>query len=592
MDRQRVMLIHDASAELSVGALRSILDGFSLKHGDVLTILSIINRINHRMKRPNDRPMAFYFVAGYRIKVDDSMSREDQKAIDDEVARKKKECRDNLGFVQISKLYEMQKILLKIEFGIGPVSKNVTLEEVKKSSPTWVILDRRMKKDKKYFLEKLVCGVSKMKSNDNIVKIRGPILLASEKPKACGLRQISYKKMLSGPVDDTILSTKRQNDEDMFSIKATSSSTSTRTSVSEPRLTTLNYNTEEKIKKAINELSMLLEAYTNENHQNYPKRSTSFQVQLPFVDPKVCSSCNNTGSMTSRQIRKFSYLELVDATNIFSSENLIHQSEHEIIFRGTLKSSKQDVMVKEHKDLWRYKSEMHVLDRTCNENVVMLLGTCSEYGSRLLVFKEACNGSLHQHLSEQNKTPLSWDNRLKIAVGASRGLYHLHQNEIIHCDVHPKNVLLTHHFEPLIAGFGLTRTKTELLNSSNHLITGTFGYLAPEYIKQGKITIKADVYAFGMVLLELITGRSITDARLKGQSLLKWARTLIKEKKFYELMDPAISYDNHQFMEILQLTINCLCKDPHMRLSMNEVVSKLRWIKDEKSIHETQDFVH
>lgn len=181
-----------------------------------------------------------------------------------------------------------------------------------------------------------------------------------------------------------------------------------------------------------------------------------------------------------QQPRNFSYLDLVDATNRFSSENLIYRGENELVFYGILRGIKLKVIVKVQHDMKKYTSEMQALEKTRNENVIMLLGTCLEETARLLVFEYACNGSLDQHLSrkivvfrvcvhllfvftcwflkgwlhditEKNSRPLAWQERIKIAIGACRGLYYLHENKIIHGDMRPRNIWLACDFEPLVS---------------------------------------------------------------------------------------------------------------------------------------------
>ncbi|KAI3748199.1 hypothetical protein L6452_11126 [Arctium lappa] len=489
-ENQRVVLIHDACGGVRTNVVRWILDGFSLKSGDVFTFLSVLRQIHHPM--------------GYKIRVESSMFGANQKAIDEELARRKKEHQDNLELVQISKLYQMQQIDFKIELVAGPIPKNAAVEASKKSNATWVILDRRMKRDKNHFLQKLSCGISTMKRNDDIIKIRGPKLVLNPKT------HLSYDQML--PIDHKKTT---QNDEELFSIEFDSSytsSTSTSTSISDGNLTIGN-NQEDKTKL----LSTLLEAFGEEQENS----STNDRVQMPppmpeekvQLDQKKCSTCSSTRPTNVWQSREFSYSELVDATNRFSSDNLIYRGENEAVFCGTLKGSKLNVIVKEQKDVKKYKSEMQALEKTRNENVVMLLGTCLDNHLRLLVFEFACNGSLDQHLSHQRSRPLTWTERIKIALGASRGLFHLHENNIIHSDIRPKNILLTHDLEPL-------------------------------------------------------------------------AIPLVKERKFCELIDPGIAYDDDQFMSMVQVAVKCVCEDPQIRSTMDEVAFTLDYIKDTDEIQE------
>ncbi|KAI3775664.1 hypothetical protein L1987_45413 [Smallanthus sonchifolius] len=171
---QRVVLAHDASRGVRVNSLRLILDKL-LKAGDMFTLLSIVHQIQHPM--------------GYMLRVDSSMFGVNQQAIGDEIAKKKKEYEENIDLVQVFKLYEMQKV---------------------KST----ILVQRMKRDKKYFVQKLSCGISTMKRNDDIIKLRGP--------KQSTTTRLSYDEML--PVDNkNFVREEAQNDEDLFSIEFGSS---------------------------------------------------------------------------------------------------------------------------------------------------------------------------------------------------------------------------------------------------------------------------------------------------------------------------------------------------------------------------------
>ncbi|KAI3799328.1 hypothetical protein L1987_34621 [Smallanthus sonchifolius] len=231
---QRVVLIHDASGGVRLKAVKWVLDGFLLKEGDVFTFVSVVHQILHPM--------------GYKIRVDSSMFGANQRAIDDEVARKKKEYDDNLQLLEISKLYQTRKVDFKIELVAGPIPKNAAVDASKKCNATWVILDRRMKKDKKYFLEKLSCGISTVKDNDDIIDIRAP----RRKHQVF----ISYDKML--PVDNTISTRKAHDDQDLLSIEFGSSCN----------------NQDDKIK----DLSTLLEKTAEDN---------SPSNQVPMSEEKV-----------------------------------------------------------------------------------------------------------------------------------------------------------------------------------------------------------------------------------------------------------------------------------------------------------------
>ncbi|XP_074344148.1 putative serine/threonine-protein kinase PBL5 [Apium graveolens] len=144
----------------------------------------------------------------------------------------------------------------------------------------------------------------------------------------------------------------------------------------------------------------------------------------------------------------------------------------------------------------------------------------------------------------------------------------------------PNNVLLTHDYDPLLANFGLARNQYEDLNQSSETrVLKTFEYLAPEYEDSGIDSSKTDVYSLGVVLLELITGRK-TIEETKGKSFLRWARPLLKDKTYGELMDPVVleSHDLHQLFWMVRLTEKCISPDPSKRFSIHKVVNTLLYI--------------
>nr|BAH57274.1 AT3G13690 [Arabidopsis thaliana] len=210
----------------------------------------------------------------------------------------------------------------------------------------------------------------------------------------------------------------------------------------------------------------------------------------------------------------------------------------------------------------------------------MLIGFCIEDSRRLLVYEYICNGSLDSHLYGRQKETLEWPARQKIAVGAARGLRYLHEECrvgcIVHRDMRPNNILITHDNEPLVGDFGLARWQPDGEMGVDTRVIGTFGYLAPEYAQSGQITEKADVYSFGVVLVELVTGRKAIDiTRPKGQHCLtEWARPLLEEYAIDELIDPRLG---NRFVEsevicMLHAASLCIRRDPHLRPRMSQVL--------------------
>ncbi|KAK7310470.1 hypothetical protein RJT34_08021 [Clitoria ternatea] len=238
------------------------------------------------------------------------------------------------------------------------------------------------------------------------------------------------------------------------------------------------------------------------------------------IPPPLCSQCQNKAPEIGKPPRRFSYKELEEATDMFSHMNFLAEGGFGVVHKGILKDG-QVIAVKQLKfggsqetDL-DFCREVRVLSCAQHRNVVLLIGFCVEGNSRILIYEYICNGSLDLYLHGYESMPLNWNSRLKIAIGAARGLRYLHEDCrvgcIVHRDFRPKNILLTHDFEPLVADFGLARWHSEWNINTEDRVIGTSEYLAPEYLDAGNLTYKVDVYAFGIVLLELITGRRISE---------------------------------------------------------------------------------
>lgn len=312
--------------------------------------------------------------------------------------------------------------------------------------------------------------------------------------------------------------------------------------------------------------------------------------------PPLCSLCQHKAPVFGKPPRQFAYEELQEATNGFSDENFLAEGGFGVVHRGVLRNG-QVVAVKQLKyagsqgdaDFCR---EVRVLSCAQHRNVVLLIGFCIEGRKRVLVYEYICNGSLDFHLHGNKTTPLDWQSRLKIAIGTARGLRYLHEDCrvgcIVHRDMRPNNILLTHDFEPLVADFGLARWHSNWDINTEERLIGTSGYLAPEYLDGGKITQKVDVYAFGVVLLELMTGQRARDLQFyRGRHFLpEWIHPLPALQPShilannYQLVDPCLASDElHDFPYQLQAmgcaASLCLRQDPESRPTMSKVLRVL-----------------
>ncbi|KAL6957504.1 non-specific serine,threonine protein kinase [Sarracenia purpurea var. burkii] len=300
--------------------------------------------------------------------------------------------------------------------------------------------------------------------------------------------------------------------------------------------------------------------------------------------PPLCSICQHKAPVFGKPPRWFTYAELELATGGFSQANFLAEGGFGSVHRGVLPDG-QAVAVKQHKLAssqgdQEFCAEVEVLSCAQHRNVVMLIGFCIEERRRLLVYEYICNGSLDSHLYGRHRDPLEWCARQKIAVGAARGLRYLHEECrvgcIVHRDMRPNNILITHDFEPLVGDFGLARWQPDGDMGVETRVIGTFGYLAPEYAQSGQITEKADVYSFGVVLVELVTGRKAVDLNQpKGQQCLtEWARPLLKEYAIDKLVDPRLgnNYSEHEVCCMLHAASLCIRQDSHSRPRMSQVL--------------------
>ncbi|XP_004308194.1 PREDICTED: probable receptor-like protein kinase At5g18500 [Fragaria vesca subsp. vesca] len=621
-EAQKVVVIQDASKDLvSSRTIQSVLLHLSHNPGDELTILAVLHQVN------NPSTLAGRLL-GYRTKMDSgSVFGTNQKVIEEEIERKTEEYRNKVEITMITQICESVEIKFHMEVLAGPSPKMVAAKAAKRLGATWVILDRQMKKDKQFFMENLTCGISRMKRNNSVEKLRGPKPIETGKPvlknrsKSTTMRRIKehvrYDEMIPGSPDEE-LSPKskkippntgegKEQDGDGRGQpwpnyrKSTSSSNDQLTKSSIENTETLPYHfQEEEVTtnvgrekagvsppaagvKARDQEETYTDGSQNESKQHSYKNDWTgeFQADEDFKNA-TCTFCNNQRPKIGWK-RDFTYAELQAATDSFSAKNYLSEGGFGSVYKGELNGVK--IAVKQHKNASfqgekEFKSEVHVLSKARHENLVMLLGSCSKGRQRLLVYEYVCNGSLDQHLSTHpNNKPLSWDKKIKIATGAAKGLKYLHQNNIIHRDVRPNNILVTHDYESLLGDFGLARTQHEDpdLSSDTTRVVGTLGYLAPEYAESGKVSTKTDVYAFGVILLQLITGIRPTDKKLGGKSLVGWARPLLKERNYPDLIDPrnADAHDVHQLYWMVRIAEKCLTRDPHKRLTMDTVAVAL-----------------
>ncbi|XP_073052965.1 inactive protein kinase SELMODRAFT_444075-like isoform X2 [Primulina eburnea] len=310
--------------------------------------------------------------------------------------------------------------------------------------------------------------------------------------------------------------------------------------------------------------------------------------------PPLCSLCQSKAPAFGKPTKKFQYKELEEATNGFSATNFVAEGVLSLVHRGVLNNGLV-IAVKRLKFSGSQREddfcrEVRVLSCAQHRNVVLLIGFCIEGNKRLLVYEYICNSSLDFHLHGNKRLVLDWQARLKIAIGTARGLRYLHEDCRVGCIIHgklrPTNILLTHDFEPLVADFGVARLNSEWEFCYRNQVVGTSGYLASECFSDGKLTEKVDIYAFGLVLLELITGQRANDMQyfLEHQFLLDNIHALSAIEPIHilaykhQLLDPhlgsyqiqGLPYELHAIGWAASL---CLQQDPDLRPPMSKIGS-------------------
>lgn len=325
-------------------------------------------------------------------------------------------------------------------------------------------------------------------------------------------------------------------------------------------------------------------------------RKRSFRRLFSFSKDDTTKNSKLIATVTEPTQQKptwkcFTYEEIFEATDGFNSDNLVGKGGYAEVYRGVMKDG-QVLAVKrlnratdERKER-EFLTEIGTIGHVHHPNVSSLLGCCIDNGF-YLIFEFSLNGSVSSVLHDEDSPVMSWKIRYKIAVGTAKGLNYLHkgcQRRIIHRDIKASNILLAADFEPQISDFGLAKwLPTQWSHHSIHPIEGTLGYLAPEYFMHGIVDEKTDVFAYGVFLLEIITGRKPVDG--SHQSLVSWAKPILNEDELEKIVDPRLDgdYDVAQMKRLAYVASLCIRSSAHLRPTMSEV---LEIMVDGKAIQE------
>ncbi|XP_051152281.1 probable LRR receptor-like serine/threonine-protein kinase At1g53420 isoform X2 [Andrographis paniculata] len=281
----------------------------------------------------------------------------------------------------------------------------------------------------------------------------------------------------------------------------------------------------------------------------------------------------------------FTLKQIKAATNNFNPKNKVGEGGFGPVYKdGTVIAVKQ-LSTKSKQGNREFVNEVGMISVLKHPHLVKLYGCCIEANQLLLVYEYMENNSLARALfgSEGQQLHLDWPTRRNICLGIARGLYFLHEEsriKIVHRDIKATNVLLDKDLTPKISDFGIARLDEEDCTHISTRIAGTYGYMSPEYAMRGYLTDKADVYAFGIVLLEIVSGKSIATTRGPNGDpffLLEWAKSLKKMGKLLELVDPRLesNYKENEVKIIIELAFVCTNVESTERPNMSTVVNIL-----------------
>ncbi|KAJ4704886.1 Serine/threonine protein kinase [Melia azedarach] len=309
---------------------------------------------------------------------------------------------------------------------------------------------------------------------------------------------------------------------------------------------------------------------------------------------------SGNGGQNHQNFRVFTYNELRDATQWFSRSNKVGEGSFGSVYKGRLRDGSivavkvLSVELESMRGEKEFASELAALSTVKHENLVTLQGCCIDGASRYLVYEYMENNSLAHILlgGEHNRMKFNWETRLKISLGIARGLVHLHEEvepHIVHRDIKASNILIDQNFTPKVSDFGLSKLLRDNTSHISTRVAGTLGYLAPEYAVSGHLTRKSDVYGFGVLLLEIISGRPVVcfDLEEGEQYLVQKAWEAYESNDLLRLVDPTLegNYSEEEADRFLKVGLLCVQENVRLRPSMSTAIKMLN---NEMDIRDSQ----
>ncbi|KAK6132240.1 hypothetical protein DH2020_034023 [Rehmannia glutinosa] len=593
----RVLIVCDATKERSIHEFRRTIHNIRMQGGivhpgDTIRVFGVLHKVLHPM--------------GYQMGVapENFLGATHTRALEEEVSKK---VDMYVSMLQYSaEECEGEEVDVEVKITAGTPIRKVVIQEVATSNATWVIIDRHLRRELRFYLKHIPCKVALVLDNLTLDISRS---FYSDK-ETDYIEDNKQFYSLSKPVPLPPVSD-NENEQSLAVISCHGYMNSIESSDmgKSSSLPSFASNFKEQSFSSQDEVGSNPK---QEESGNYAKGVMKFSVS-PRVMPKqrrkpsrrtssdVPVLCIGCGLKTEVDSMRYNYSDIQLATDDFSSDNLIGEGGYGLVYKGKLTDG-QLIAAKVRKEastqgFVEFQSELFVLSFARHKNIVMLLGYCCKENFNILVYEYICNKSLEWHLFDNPGYVLEWHRRHAIAIGIAKGLRFLHEecrgSPIIHRDMRPSNIVLTHDFVPMAGDFGLAKWKTDEDEIQTRIL-GTLGYLAPEYVESGIVSVRTDVYAFGIVLIQLISGRKAVDYKREGQqsSLRQWALHLIETLALHELADPRLgeSYNTYELYHMARTAYLCVQTEPERRPSMAEVLRFLEGESDHFQ-HLTEQFI-
>ncbi|KAK4377490.1 hypothetical protein RND71_003786 [Anisodus tanguticus] len=291
--------------------------------------------------------------------------------------------------------------------------------------------------------------------------------------------------------------------------------------------------------------------------------------------------------IATNNVRLFSYNSLRSATANFHPSNKIGGGGFGVVYKGVLRDGRpvaiKCLSAESKQGTSELLTEINIISNTRHPNLVQLIGCCVEDGNRILVYEYLENNSLSSALlgSKGKRVLLNWPKRAAICLGTASGLAFLHEEAeppIVHRDIKASNVLIDENLHPKIGDFGLAKLFPDNITHVSTRVAGTIGYLAPEYALLGQLTKKADVYSFGVLVLEIVSGRSSSNAAFGVDLLIlvEWVWKLREEGRLLDLVDPELTeYPEAEVLRFIKVALFCIQSAYNQRPNMKQVIDML-----------------